>query len=109
MSMRIHPALKAVVVAVAAGAWLLQAGPSLGAALALGAGAMLVTFAWIRLAPARPAAAAAGGSARSRSDAPPSAPEHDRVLRTAVPRRMPRDVRCTASRATARARRSTRR
>ena len=96
---------KAIAVALAAGAWWLQAGPTLGTTLALAAGAALVAFAWISLAPARPAA----GAARGCSDAPASAPEHDRISRTTVPRRMPRDVRCTASRATARARRSTRR
>jgi hypothetical protein len=107
--MSISPALKAAIVALPAGAWLLQAEPGVAATLALAAGAALVAAAWIVLARARRAVARHETQPLGRAVERPGVAEHQRILRSAVPGRMPRDVRCEASRATARARRSTRR
>jgi hypothetical protein len=106
--MRIRPALKAALLAPASAAASVHAGLSAGATLALAAGAALVAFACIMLPRLRRAAVtAAPAAADACPDERPGA-DHRR-LRTTVPRRLPRDVRCQASRATARARRSTRR
>jgi hypothetical protein len=111
MCMGISPPVKAATVALATGAWLTQADASLGRWLVLAANAACFAFAWIVFSP--PAAAlqaasdepaAAGVCATSRHI--PTAHRSSHALVT----RRPRDVRCPASyRATARARRSTRR
>jgi len=117
--MRISPPLKAMIVALPTGTWIVQRDASLGATLALAAGAALVTYAWIvlspsrpapaRPAPARPAPAAPAAPAAQRGC---SAQRHDggapRISRRPT-RRGARDVRCCASRATASGRRSARR
>jgi len=103
--------MKALLVAIPSGLWLALQHATLAQTLALAAGAALVTWAWIELAalpqvaplprpavaPARPAAPAAH---RCRRDC--------RIPRTPSGRSA-RDLRCPAFRATAPARRSTRR
>ena len=95
----------ALLVATLAGLWLVHAQASLGRALLFAAGTALVAAAWTAL-PARC------------HDAAPTAPtplpvaHRDRADRRLVRRprgRLIRDVHCSASRATAPARRSTRR
>jgi hypothetical protein len=107
--MRISPPLKALIVALPTGAWIVQRDASLGATLALTAGAALVTYAWIVLASSRPAPAVPPAPTPQRGC---SAQRHDggapRISRRPT-RRGARDVRCCASRATTRARRSARR
>jgi hypothetical protein len=103
--MRTSPLTKALLVAIPAGLWLALGHASLGQALPLVAGAVLVTWAWIELTAGHevasaPIPAATPGAHRSRTDC--------RIPRTPG-RRPARDLRCPASRATARARRSTRR
>jgi hypothetical protein len=105
MSMRISPPLKVVIVALSAGAWLTQADASVARTIAFAAGA---TFAWIMFGRPRPAASApAPAGARGCSRHRHGQVQH-RISRTPCGRGA-RDVRCRASRATARARRSTRR
>lgn len=108
--MRISPLLKAAIVALAAAAWLMRADASLARTLVLAVGAAFLTFAWIMFSPAAragPAAADEPATAGCREPRP-STTAH-RVSPTPTTR-WPRDVRCPASsRATARARRSTRR
>jgi hypothetical protein len=107
MTMRIRPSLKPVIVALPATVWLMQADPGTWSTIALAVGAAYVSFAWMLFAPPSRAAAPAGtpvvanhcfeqrhGAARNRISHRPT-------------RRGPRDLRCPASRATAR--RSTRR
>lgn len=107
--MRISAPLRVVIVALPAGAWLVQAGAGVGHALALAAGAAFFTLAWIVLAPPRP-----GAGPGPQADQLDGCSEHRhdtserRISRTPTGRGA-RDVRCPASRATARARRSTRR
>ncbi len=101
MTVRISAALKAAIVALATVAWLTQAHASVGRALALAAGAALVAFGWIVLS-----------AARAVTPAPPVAPlaEQAYAEQQRVPTGRPaRDVRCPASHAGARPRRSSRR
>jgi hypothetical protein len=115
MSMRISPPLEAVIVALPTGAWIVQRDASLGGTLALAAGAAFFTFAWIVLSPARPATAVpAAAVPAAQPAAPDGCSEHrhgagERRISRRPTRRGARDVRCSASRATARARRSARR
>jgi hypothetical protein len=112
--MRIHPWLKPVIVAVPCAAWLMQADAGTWSTIALVVGAAYVAFAWMLFTPPPPRRAAAAiapvatpavtrrcyeqrhGAARNQISHRPT-------------RRGPRDLRCPASGATARARRSTRR
>lgn len=109
--MRISPSLKAVIVALPTGAWLVHAQPNLARTLAVVAGAALLALAWIVFMPSRPAPAAAGAGdldgGRACSEHRPGATEQ-RMGRTPTSR-FARDVRCPVSRATTRARRSARR
>lgn len=107
MAMRISPPLKAVIVALPTAAWLAHSDASVGATLALAAGAALCTFAWIVFSPPRPKTKAEQPAGRDCSEQRHGTEEH-RVSRTPTGRGA-RDVRCPASRATARARRSSRR
>jgi hypothetical protein len=103
--MRTSRIIMALLVVTPAGLWLVREQASLGRALVFAAGAALVAAAWTAL----PAMC---------HDAPPTAPtrlpaaHHSRADRRIARRprgRLIRDVRCPASRATAPARRSTRR
>lgn len=108
MTMRISPPLKAVFVALPAAAWIAQSDATLGRTLALAAGAALVTFAWIILSPPRRAATPAARPAEHECSEHLHDLEEHRISRSPTGRGA-RNVRCPASRATARARRSTRR
>ncbi len=108
--MEISPPLKAVVVALPTAAWIVQTNAGRASTLALATGAALLTFAWIVVSRPRPASASCAPQPAERA----SCSEHrhgsgeHRIVRTPTGRGA-RDVRCHASRATARARRSTRR
>ncbi len=108
MTMRISPPLRGVIVALPTAAWLAQSDATLGGTLALAAGAAFVTFAWIMYTPPRPTAHPAAQPAERECSEHRHGSGERRIAR--VPSgRGARDVRCPASRATARARRSTRR
>jgi hypothetical protein len=97
--------MKTLLVAIPAGLWLAQGHASLGQTLELVAGVALVTWAWIALRSTRKAVPA------TEPAPPPVALTRRgdcRIART-PPGRLARDLRCPASRATAPARRSTRR
>jgi hypothetical protein len=108
--MRTSPPAKAVIVALAAGAWVLRTDPDLGHTLAIVAGAALFTFAWLRrsaqrgrvMTPPANELAAGGGSAH------PHIAAQQRISRTHAGRGA-RDLRCPATRVPTRARRSSRR
>jgi hypothetical protein len=110
--MRIGPPLKALIVALPTGAWIVQRDASLGATLALAAGAALVTYAWIVLSPSPPAPPVPAAPAAPAAQRGCSVQRHDggapRISRRPT-RRGARNVRCRASRARARGRRSARR
>jgi hypothetical protein len=112
MSMRIRPSLKAVIVALPTTVWLTQADAGTWPTIAFAVGAAYVSFAWMVFAPpprpaAPPAAPELALTVRGCFEPRHGAPRH-RIAR-APTRRGPRDLRCPASRAAARARRSTRR
>jgi hypothetical protein len=96
---------KTLLVAIPAGLWLAQGHASLGQTLELTAGVALVTWAWIALGSARKALPATGPTTQ------PIAlePRDERRIERAARGRFARDLHCPASRATARAHRSTRR
>ena len=93
---------KAAVVGAPTGLWLLLGAAGVASALALVAAAALVALAWVRLEM---------GLSRRAAIAP--RPAYDAVAAQRIDRtptgRSARNVRCPATRATARARRSTRR
>jgi hypothetical protein len=97
--------MKTLLVAIPAGLWLAQGHASLGQTLELVAGVALVTWAWIALRSRRKAVPAT-------EPAPPPVAltrRGDCRIERPPPGRLARDLRCPASRATALARRSTRR
>ena len=108
--MHIGRLTKAALVSIATGLWLVHLQAGLTRSLLLALGGALVTGAWIALTPKRPVPP----SPLIRSSVPqparpqPCAPAHARIDRTPSGR-LARDLRCAASRATARARRSSRR
>lgn len=112
--MRPRRSTKALLVTIVAGLWLAQGHASVARTIVFVLGAALLTWAWIASWSGRPTA---GARAPRRASAPGSAcppvvhkhrAAHRRIERK--PRgRIARDVRCPVSRATARARRSTRR
>lgn len=108
MTMRISPPLKAVIVALPTAAWVARSDMSVGATLALAAGAALFTFAWLVLSPPRPAEPPVAQDREHDCSEHRQGLEEHRISRTPAGRGA-RDVRCPASRATVRARRSTRR
>jgi hypothetical protein len=97
--------MKTLLVAIPAGLWLAQGHASLGQTLELTAGVALVTWAWITLRSPRKAVPLT-------EPAPPPVTltrRGDCRIERPPPGRLARDLRCPASRATALARRSTRR
>jgi hypothetical protein len=106
MSMRIRPWLKPVIVAAPCAAWLLQADAGTWSTIALVLGVAYVSFAWMIFAPpprriAAPVVPAAipaisRGCFEQRHGAARNHISHSPT------RRGPRDLRCPASRATAR-------
>jgi hypothetical protein len=97
--------MKTLLVALPAGLWLAQGHASLGQTLELIAGVALVTWAWIALR------SSPQGLPATEPAQPPVALARrgDCRLERSPPGRLARDLRCPASRATAPARRSTRR
>jgi hypothetical protein len=113
MNMMIRPLLKPVIVAVPCAAWLMQADAGTWSTIALVVGAGYVAFAWMVFTPPpppRPAAAALAATAApavgSRCFEQRHGAKRNEISHRPT-RRGPRDLRCPASRATAR--RSTRR
>jgi len=111
MSMRIAPWHKTVIVAPPTAAWLTQSDAGTWTTIGVVVGAAYLAFIGVLFAwPPLPVVAApvpAATAARICSEPRHGAAEH-RISRRPT-RRGPRDLRCPASRATARARRSTRR
>ncbi len=108
MTMRLSPPLRAIIVALPMAAWLTRSDATVASTLALAAGAALVTFAWIMyVAPRRTAIPAPRPAEVQCAEHRHGSGEH-RITR-APSGRGAHDVRCPASGATARTRRSTRR
>jgi thiol:disulfide interchange protein len=113
MNMRIRQSLKPVIVAVPCAAWLMQADAGTWSTIALVVGAAYVAFAWVVFTPRarqRPAAAALAATVTpavgSRCFEQRHGAQRNEISHRPT-RRGPRDLRCPASRTTAR--RSTRR